>query len=286
MIGYEDMLWRDAPNYFGGCFAFEWDASRRTMTPYRMHFAGDYSSNDLAYDCDVALYPTDEAHDPFTPVVPLEVTGEELWTDARFITHRFEVEYVPISPTLVVRVSIEPHASRMTKGMSSEFVHYLPILGTDPSRFVMNTTRPSSSQLVQGIAKVLEIGTPPVMMRRMPRDQAHARARMAVLNMMQSRVTQSVCVPDFKWAIIKHRTHRRWAYVLRSGRHVGYLRINTNNEDLTFFGIRSTVEDRPARSIINAGLRDDAQRLLCDRVEWVMSGVCPINQSRYNLQGE
>lgn len=275
MIGYQDMEWCDAPNYFGGCAAFEWIASARKVNTYRMHFEGEYGGHELAYDCEVLLLGLGETEDMFA-------TGRELWEGDDFITHRFGIEYVPVSDTELVRISMEPASTRMVKGMCTDFTRYLPVLGDDPTKFT--TTTHGDAAILCGIAKVLEIGTPAVMSRRIPRQEAYSRARAAVRTMMEHE-TRTVCVPEFKWAIIKHRTHKRWAYVIKSGRHVGYLRRATAGTDLCFFGIRSTVADRDTRALINKGLEESARNMLCERVEWVMPGCNPINQSRFNITG-
>jgi hypothetical protein len=79
-------------------------------------------------------------------------------------------------------------------------------------------------QMCDGIASVLEIGLPPVMRNLISLDRAQANSRRAVKHFMSGRTRDhTVLVPSFDMAIIRHRTHKDKAIVLRNGRLFGHL---------------------------------------------------------------
>jgi hypothetical protein len=259
MIEYENMPYHDAAHYFNGCWCFEWNQYHREVTPWRMHFTTEEQSG-IAHSCDIFLRRGRDNREI--------VTGQELWIGDRFITHRFAVEYVEVDDRLY-RVSFEtPHRSRI-KGMTTENIEYYNLIDSSQGerRHQVTADYPSDLKIMRGIASVLEIGTPPVMARRMDRAVAEDRSRTKVNTFMRS--ARRVFVPEFQWAIIKHRTYPRWAYVLRSGQHVGYVKRNAVNDTVTFLGIKSTVRDRATRTIINTELMDSARRLLSITADWV-----------------
>ena len=259
MIEYENMPYHDAANYFGGCYAFEWDAPARRVMPWRMCFDVDMWDG-YAHECEVYLTRGRDER--------ITVTGDDLWIGDRFITHRFQVEYVPVG-SHVYRVTLEGRDRSRVKGMYGGNIQYYGLLDVDSARTrIVNTADyPSELELMKGIAKVLELGTAPVMRRRVPQDIAEQRARTEVATFMRS--ARRVLVPEFSWAIIKHRTYPHWAYVLRSGRHVGYVKRDRTNDTVRFCGIRSTVNDRATRSMINTELMDSARRLISTTGNWV-----------------
>ena len=275
MIGYEDMPYNDAGNYFGGCWCFEWDAEVREVTPWRMQFLEEYDGYESAHDCEIRLVSGNDY---------IRVTGEELWVGDRFITHRFGVEYVPINHQRIARVSLEPHERRMLKGMYTGYARYYTLLDIANSRHEVrvNADRISDAALFRGVAQVLQIGTPPVMRRRIDRALAESRSRNNVTIFMATPA-HNVMVPEFNWAVIKHRTYPRWAYVLRSGKHVGYVKLPKGTDTPTFLGCKSEIDDRKTRTLINNNLMEDARRLLCESVDWATGNPVTGGLDEYDI---
>lgn len=268
MIGYEDMLAGDAYNYFHNCWAFRILNDGQRVLSYTLDM-GYEDSDELAHD--LRYIARDRAGQE------LEVYGEELFCTNEWITHRFQLGYIPMSANSLVRVDAEPVSSRMCKGLRYDHLQSLPVVVTNGDserasrvgRRVRGALRAQS--VPAAIAKVLSLGTPPVMRPRVPLGEAHTRARQAVRDFMRD-ATHLVCVPDFKVALVKNRTHDGMAYILNNGAHIGNLYSDgggdTREPKVWVWLNRPRHETRKVQDYIEGQRMTLARNLLTDDVQW------------------
>jgi hypothetical protein len=102
-------------------------------------------------------------------------------------------------------------------------------------------------QVATGIARVLKIGTPPVMRNLVSLTLAQSKARAAVKKFMFDDPVK-VCVPAFDLACIKTRGDSNTALVLRSGAFFGYLK--RDNGEVIFHPAPQLDEDRTVRALL------------------------------------
>lgn len=269
-IGYEDMCVRDAYNYFQGCWAFRVTNNGQRVTAFTldMSYDGEYEDA-LAHDHEFSAHDWD-GHGTI-------VLGDELFSTDEWITHRFQLGYVPLGNNGLARVDAEPVSSRMCKGLQGAHCRSLPVVaGNDTmhSRLIRRVQATlNTDRLPQGIAKVLSLGTPPVMRSRVPLPEAYVRARTNVMDYMRER-SQLVFVPDFRMALVKHRTDRTRAYILYNGAHIGHLNL-LNEEHLAVQDpvlrailIRSRTGDRKVSKYIEETRMQMTRNLLTADVVW------------------
>lgn len=237
MIGYDSMLARDAFNYFHNCWAFHVSDDGCTVTPHVLCM--EYGEEDECEPAHDYCYLAAVLGKDGTQGQTVEVTGEELFMGTQWITHRFQLGYISIDGTRCLRLDAEPVNSRMTKGLQASYCNSLPlvVVATNPrprEATVRELARRTQGQLdfrviPYAIARVLSVAATPVMRGRIPLQEGHARSRATVKRFM-SNMKESVCVPDFRIALIKHRSHNDFAYILHNGTYIGKARLNPDGE--------------------------------------------------------
>lgn len=235
MIGYDSMLTRDAYNYFHNCWAFCVSTDGGTVTPYVLGMG--YGEEDECEPAHDYCYQATELGKDGTQGPTIDVTGEELFMGTQWITHRFQLGYVGVSGTQCLRLDAEPVNARMTKGLQASYCNSLPLVVTDNNtgegrvRALAQRTqsRLDFRTIPYAIASVLAVGSTPVMRGRVPAPEGSARSRVAVKRFM-SNADEIVCVPDFRVALIKHRTHAEFAYILHNGTYIGRAILKPDGE--------------------------------------------------------
>ena len=228
MIGYDSMLARDAYNYFHNCWAFHISDDGCNVTPYILHMGyGEADECEPAHDY---CYRASVLGRDGMPRQAIDVTGEELFMGTQWITHRFQLGYISIDGTRCLRLDAEPVNARMTKGLQASFCNSLPLVVVDSNpresegtvRDLATRTRGQLDYRVIpfAIASVLAVSATPVMRGRVSLLEGYARSRAAIKRFMSNK-KESVCVPDFRIALIKHRTHNDFAYILHNGTYIG-----------------------------------------------------------------
>ncbi len=261
-IGYDTMIAEDAMRYFNGCWAYHIGEDDQ-VEPYWLstEVYEDYFhelAHDMTYTVQTWVSGDERA-----------VTGEELFGDPSWITHRFQLGYVPTSDTTLVRIDAEPVSSRMQKGMTLDHCASLPIVVTNTGRLNRRlATRIqghlSARPLAEGIARVLSLGTPPVILnlRRRNRSQVYREVREQVALFMENEAV-TVFVPDFRMALVKHRTYKNRAYILYNGVHIGMLK----GTEATL--LRSRSGSRKVSSYIDDSRHNMTLLLITPTVRWV-----------------
>lgn len=268
MIGYDNMIASDAFNYFHNCWAFRILNNGQRVLSYTLDM-NYHDGDELAHD--VCYTARDRAGDE------IEVYGEELFCTNEWITHRFQLGYVPLGSNGLLRIDAEPVSSRMCKGLRYDQVQSLPVIVRSSSTAhaarvaerVRGTLR--AQNIPAAIAKVLSLGTPPVMRPRVPLGEAHVRARNAVREYMRDQ-SHLVCVPDFKVALIKNRTHDNMAYIMYNGAHIGNLFTDggdvARDAQVWCWLFRPKHETRKVQDYIEGQRMNVARNLLTSDVKW------------------
>lgn len=274
MIGYDSMLARDAYNYFHNCWAFHVSDDGCNVTPYILGMS--YSEEDECEPAHDYCYQAVALGRDGTQGPTIDVTGEELFMGTRWITHRFQLGYVGIDGTRCLRLDAEPVNARMIKGLQASYCNSLPLVVVDNNPRTSEGTVRALAMRTQGmldfrvipfaIASVLAVASTPVMRGRVPLQEGHARSRAAIKRFMSS-MKESVCVPDFRIALIKHRSHNDFAYILHNGTYIGKVRLKPDGEVYCELN-RARTASRKVKKYIEDTRLNLAHTLVSRETEW------------------
>lgn len=289
MIPYEDITLQDARMYWEGAVAFVWHPDQEKVMPYTMELEypeegededGHYIENDELFEnttVQLVLHSRSVAY----PDRVLSVVGRMMFESPNYIMHRFPVEYVSLEGNHLVRVCLERRHHRAFKGTTLSESRHLPLIDTPCDQATLADSSVLASRNVfteggapemddfssvfwAGVAKVLSIGTPNCMRRNISAPAASINAKQAVVDMFKS--SQTVVVPDFSTAIIKHRSIDNLGYVLHRGRMIGT--VEYTDGELFFKGTLPASEDRFVKQASRKGQSRLAERLFAHHITW------------------
>lgn len=271
MIGYEGVNRRDFSLYFQEAWAWWYDSKQDVVKPaFLTIYLDDEDADELIEDTSVGVEFIASAHGV------REVNGYALTRNPEYIIHRFELEYVPLSPTRVIRVSLEPNDRRAFKGARYDFVRTLPLLDGVVHKKSNRVLRalgevitypempPEEAELMTGIAQVLTVGLAPCMRRNIGSEEATGRARAAVRAMFEDD-EQTVCVPTFSTALIRAHALSPKASVLYRGRLIGHVHY-TDDGQLVYYPDYSCADNSKSRKLLIAGYAKLATTTFADSV--------------------
>lgn len=280
MIGYEGVTVRDFGMYFHNAWVWKYDASADEVAPYylNVHAITEEREDEYVEDVNLRLHLAKDTS------VRRNVSGYALTHNPEYIIHRFELEYVPVGPTKLVRVSLEPNDRRAFKGARIDMLRVLPLLDglarSNTSNRLLRSMgelvsfpqqEPPEQDLVIGIAKVLTVGLAPCMGRNFGRQEATARALRTVRDMFEGS-TDTVCVPTFSTALVRAHVAAHKAAVLHRGRLIGTLSY-TDEGSLVYYPDDSAASNAQTRKVLLEGYTKLAMNTFADEVRWPHSSI-------------
>ena len=275
---YENVNCRDFGLYFNGCAVYKHDYGTGTGAVYDLGTRIGPTHDDLAAQIEHHLARLSTTSDDETFPHEMFVRGAELMVSPLYRLHRVPLEYLPLGPNQFIRVSAEPFDRRASKGTQFELARIIPALSIQSPEGRVNDLIAahvlgrslSRRALADGMVAVMSIGLPKCMRDLIPLNEATARAKEMVRNLLRWK-KRRVCVPDFSMVLIRNPsdTSPSTAEVLYHGVHVGTVSYDESNQ-LVFIG-KELVGERAspqAEDLYRQGVEQATLLRCADKVRW------------------
>jgi hypothetical protein len=273
-VGYDNMTGSDFRAYWLGCVIFHYEHGGK-VRPYTIEDTDCCEEVDYhgVEDLTVYLRAVDGApEEPDRTVTVGTLIHEPTW-----IIHRFPLGYCCANGKLL-HVSMEPNDRRMRKGFNTETLHFQGILaGVDDhapraitNRLVNTGTPPVIvADVLCAVGDVLAHGLCNAMRANIGPARAEAEVHTKLTSFLADpEMVDSVFVPSFTTAIVRHRSNPAWSYMLVNRELVGTLVYDAETTRISMTGAVRHHTDRAARKLARLGIESVAKQLGVSSFEW------------------